>query len=94
METVGRAPRFTIHDRLRKAREEAHLSQTELAETIGISRQSVSNHETGATTHIKRIVLNQWALACGVPLDWLRESPKDGPDRPRSQSRCIGRVAA
>lgn len=74
-------PRFTVHDRLRKAREVAGLDQAQLAERIGMSRNSVSNYEAGHTRtgNLKPIYLKGWALACGVDLDWLRFG--DGSDR-------------
>lgn len=67
----GAVPEFTIHDRCQKARDWAELEQEELADRIDVSRATVSNYETGATTHLKKLVLRQWALACGVDYDWL-----------------------
>jgi|SRR6185312_4376676 len=68
--TTG-GPAFTIHDRCRKAREHAKLEQGELAEKIEVSRQTISNYETGTVTHLHRGTLRRWAMACGVGLDWL-----------------------
>ncbi|OZD75191.1 XRE family transcriptional regulator [Rhodococcus sp. 05-339-2] len=80
----GRAPEIQPRHRLRIAREEAGLEQAELAERIGISRQSVSNAESGKTSP-RKLIFNAWALATGVPVSWLQtgtvESPRpDGPD--------------
>jgi transcriptional regulator with XRE-family HTH domain len=63
-------PAWTRADRLRKAREHAGMQQQELADRIGISRNSVGNYEAGRTAP-RRIVLNAWALATGVPMSWL-----------------------
>jgi len=52
-----------VHHRLRIAREWAGLEQGELADRIGISRQSVGSAERGRS-HPRRITLNAWALAC------------------------------
>lgn len=65
-------PEFDVHDRCRKAREYAHLTQEELAEEIGVSPRTISRYESGSITNVRKIVLNQWALRCGVNADWLR----------------------
>ena len=73
-------PEWTTADRLRKARESACIDQAELADRIGIARQTVNNYERGRTTNYRRIVLNQWALATGVPVEWLTAGTS--PDTP------------
>lgn len=84
----GEVPPIEVRHRLRIAREYARLDQRELAERIGISRTSVGNAETGYV-HPRRITLNAWALACGVPVSWLmtgQTSPGgDGPGGATSQ---------
>ncbi|WP_423243330.1 helix-turn-helix domain-containing protein [Actinomyces lilanjuaniae] len=79
--SVGTIPHFTIYDRLRKAREVSGLDQTELAERIGVSRTSVSSYEAGRIARPRKIVLNAWGLATGVPVQWLEtgEEPTPGP---------------
>lgn len=64
------APAWTLSDRLRKAREFAGLQQSELANTLGISRNSVSSYE-GARSTPRRPVLRTWADVCGVSYEWL-----------------------
>ena len=66
----GRVPEIQVHHLLRIAREFAGLEQSELAERIGISRTSVCSAEKGRT-HPRRITLNAWALATGVPVTWI-----------------------
>lgn len=63
-------PRFTMADRLRKAREFAGMTQDELADAIGISRRTVTTYEHGGTRP-SRVIIRGWALATGVPVDWL-----------------------
>ncbi len=77
--SAGNIPQFTLGDRLRKAREQAGLGSAEFADTIGVSRNTVGNYEADRVTP-RRIVLNAWALATGVPLAWLQtgESPRPG----------------
>lgn len=76
----GTVPEWTLGDHLRKAREHAKLTQTELATEIGISRRSLSSYESD-TTEPGRPVLIAWALRTGVPYSWLR----DGVDPASSQ---------
>jgi transcriptional regulator with XRE-family HTH domain len=66
----GVVPPWTLPDRLRKAREYAALSQTELGEATGLSRRSVAGYEGGERAP-RRHHLIAWALATGVDLDWL-----------------------
>lgn len=64
-------PQFTVHDRLRKAREFAGLEQGELADLLEVARSTVSNYETGATTRLKSYVLRRWAELCNVDYEWI-----------------------
>lgn len=76
----GRAPQITARHRLRIAREEAGYDQTALAKAIGVSRNTVNNAELGKNEP-RKIVLNAWALACGVPVSWVMTGiePENGP---------------
>jgi transcriptional regulator with XRE-family HTH domain len=71
-------PEWTAADRLRKARVEAHLTQGQLADRIGVDKNTIGNYETGATTNLRRIVLNAWAVATGVPYSWLATGETGG----------------
>ena len=73
----GEAPVWTLADRLRKAREHAHLTQQELADQIGISRASVVNYETGRHSPPRPVMLS-WSMATGVDLEWLYGPPTPG----------------
>lgn len=66
----GNVPPIEVRHRLRIAREYAELEQDELAELIGVSRNTIGNAEKGRVQP-RRITLNAWALACGVPVSWL-----------------------
>lgn len=66
----GTVPPVLVQHRLRIAREYAGLEQEQLAELIGVSRNTVSNAEKGRGK-ARKITLNAWALACGVPVSWL-----------------------
>lgn len=70
MTLPGLTPQWTLGDRLRKAREIAGLSQGEMAEAIGIARNSVGRYESGSFDP-SRPVLIAWAFRTGVALDWI-----------------------
>ena len=74
---TGSVPSWSLGDRLRKAREHAKLTQSQLAAQIGIARASVTNYETSRTTPNRPILLS-WALQCGVDFGWLAGSPHPG----------------
>lgn len=80
----GSVPQIELRHRLRIAREFAGLEQSELADVIGTSRTTVSSAENKKHYTPRRILLNAWALATGVPVTWLitGEGPDGGPPEP------------
>ena len=57
-------------DKIMQARKKAGMSQIDLADAMGVSRQSVSKWETGeANPEISK--LTQLARTLGVSVDWL-----------------------
>jgi len=83
-------PEWTFADRCRKARIAAgYDTQDAFANAAGISRGTVGNYEDGSTKRPIRAVIAAWAMATGVPVEWLRtgEAPAgpggDG-DQPES----------
>ena len=77
-------PEWTFADRCRKARIAAGFdTQDAFATAAGISRSTVGNYEDGSTRRPIRAVVAAWAMATGVPVEWLRTgtvSVIDGPD--------------
>ena len=73
-------PQWTVQDRMRKAREYANLSQTDLGERLDTSSKVIGNLERG-TTPAKRHMIMAWAMATNVDQQWL-ETGKGGPDGP------------
>lgn len=74
-------PRWTITDRLRKAREDMGYTQQQLATAAEISLRTVSNYENPEyDKERKRPFIRAWAFATGVPLDWLLHGTVTGPD--------------
>lgn len=57
---------MTIGERIRKVREEARLSQVELADYIKVSKQTLYKYETGIITNIPSDKIEEIAKATGV----------------------------
>ncbi len=75
---------MTIGEKIQYMRKKAGLSQEELAEAVGVSRQAVSKWETGeATPEVAKLLL--LSRAFGVTADWLISD--DGPDAPSGPSK-------
>ena len=69
-------PAWTFQDRLRKAREHAGMTQSELAETTGISLNSLNRYEKGQRSPGDEIV-RSIATATGVALEWFYADSED-----------------
>lgn len=67
---TGAVPDWPLPWRLKRARDHAGLDQHELAEKVGLSRNSVINYEKG-TTVPKPYAVMAWAMCCGVSYEWL-----------------------
>jgi DNA-binding XRE family transcriptional regulator len=80
----GRVPPIEMRHRLRIAREFAGYERDQLAELIAVSRNTIANAETGRSAP-RRIMVNAWAMACGVPVGWILtgKDPQNG-DGPAS----------
>lgn len=78
----GLIPTWTRGDRLRKARTVTGLNTRDFAKKIGVSQKTVTDAE-GDKRDTRRVVINAWSLATGVPVVWLEtgQEPGDlGPD--------------
>lgn len=71
---TGSDPQWTLGDRLRKARESAGMSSSDMAATLDVSRNTIGNYESGRT-HPATLAIRAWALATGVREEWLRARP-------------------
>lgn len=89
----GNVPEILTQHRLRIAREYASLEQSELADLIGVSRNTIGNAEKGKVRP-RKIVLNAWALATGVPVTWIETGDMPGPSPDGGLGIIIPLVAA
>ncbi|WP_321799744.1 helix-turn-helix transcriptional regulator [Burkholderia sp. BCC1988] len=73
---------YTLADRLKWARTQAHLSQEQLGDKAGVSQSTIGNLEAGTRQSARR--LPQIAAALGVDSLWLAEGkgkPQPGGDQ-------------
>jgi DNA-binding XRE family transcriptional regulator len=68
-------PRWTISDRLVKARDFAGMTQDDIASALGMSRRTVVRHEHSPTP--PRWFVLAYAEATHVPATWLFDEPGD-----------------
>lgn len=64
--------RWTLEDKLVKARNAAGLTQAEMAARLSVGLRTVQRWEN-ATTPISRPALMAWSMATGAPIEWLED---------------------
>lgn len=82
-------PEWTLGWRLQRALTHAGLHVDDITEEFGVSRSTVSRwlNDKGP---VRPIYLKQWAIRCGVPLEWLAP----GGEFPRSSRPDSSLIAA
>lgn len=85
----GSVPEWDTADRMRKALRVADIGVQEIADYLGVSRNTVSTWINGRITPSLQ-TLRLWALRCGVDFEWLAA---DEIGRPRRSTRH-GRAAS
>ena len=73
-----------LKNRLKVARAEKGLSQTQLAELVGVSRNTISSIETGQFNPTAKLAL----LLC-IALDWKFEDLFYFTEAPEKKKRCF-----
>jgi transcriptional regulator with XRE-family HTH domain len=76
---VGAVPEWTRGDRLRKARMTTGLTTREFADVVGVSQKTVTDAENDRRPTVRKILLNAWAMATGVPVAWLEHGEVASP---------------
>ncbi len=64
------APSFQLKHRLRLALEASGVEKIDMANELGVSRQTIDNYLKGRTP-CPRGYLRAWADKCSIPFDWL-----------------------
>lgn len=80
MEQTTLTPVWTLGDRLRKARDFADITSADMAERLGVSRNTITNYENDHTRP-SLLAVRAYSDETGVDLDWLA-----GDD---ARSRCF-----
>ena len=75
-------------EKLRDARAEAGINQTELSEKTGVSRRSISAYENGESVP-RRDVLQKIAGALGVTVAYLTDDTSSDPNEGRAREEHI-----
>lgn len=80
---VSGIPQWNVGDRLRKSLSFAGMKVGEMAEFLGVERNTVGNYMSGRT-HIPGPALRLWAMRTGVRMEWIvtgaEEPPGEGPE--------------
>lgn len=63
-------PTWTLGERMWKARRDAGLSTSAMADALDVSANTVGNYEAGRTTPTT-VTLREWARITGVSHTWL-----------------------
>ena len=86
---IGEIPPLTFDWRLRMSLEKAGMRQSDLADTLGLNRGTVSRWINGEKP--RRAQVMACALALGVPFSWLDtgKAPADKPE-PSDMARPEG----
>lgn len=78
-------------EKLRDAREKAHISQTDLSTQVGVSRRSIFAYENGDSMPRKNI-LRKLAQALNVTVAYLTDDDSNDPDQGRAREENINMV--
>lgn len=92
---TGEIPRLTIADRVSLARHHAGLEQGQLAERLGIARNTISNYEDRKYMRRRNpLYLRAIARACGVDETWLIQGVEltPGPGAPTTDAKSDGQI--
>jgi transcriptional regulator with XRE-family HTH domain len=65
-------PQWDTADRMRKALREANVGVQEMADYLGVARNTVSTWINGRIRPSKQ-TLRLWSMRCGVPYRWLAD---------------------
>lgn len=68
----GTDPQWDLADRMRKALREADVGVQEMADYLGVARNTVSNWINGRIEPRHQTLL-LWAMRTGVSLEWLTQ---------------------
>ncbi|OZF41944.1 hypothetical protein CH292_27115 [Rhodococcus sp. 14-2470-1a] len=65
-------PVFDLADRLRKSLRVSGMAVTEMADYLGITRETAGRYMNGHV-RVPTATLRVWAMATNVPFEWLKD---------------------
>jgi len=78
-------PEWDVADRMKKALRVADIGVQEMADYLGVARNTVSTWINGRITPSKQ-TLRLWSLRCGVRYEWLANDARPQPVRAEASS--------
>lgn len=93
MPTEQHIPVWDMADRLKKSLRDINLGVQEMADYLGVSRNTVTNWTSGRVD-IPKPELRLWSLRVGVPYEWLKDGLSPTTGRKPRDSRGHLRPAA
>lgn len=78
---------MTTGERIKEARIAAGLTQTELAEKVGLKFSAIHKYESGRVVNLKRETISALAAALNVKPSWLMCMDEDAPDSLRQLAK-------
>ena len=88
-------PTFDQADRMKKALRDVGMSTTEMAEFLGITRETAGRYMSGAAK-VPLQTLRLWSLRTGVPMEWITDgvvpSDLDKATDPPAKKRATSRA--
>ena len=75
---VGTVPEWDIGDRMRKSLRVAKMTNQDMADYLGVARETISTWLSGRITPTKQTTM-LWAMRTGVPHEWITTgcTPRD-----------------
>ncbi|RYF52325.1 MAG: XRE family transcriptional regulator [Comamonadaceae bacterium] len=64
-------PEWDRGDRLKKALREAKMSSSDMAEELGITRETVGRYMSGSAK-VPLAIVKLWAITTGIDYEWLQ----------------------
>ena len=78
---------MTTGERIKEARIAAGLTQTELAEKVGLKFSAIHKYESGRVVNLKRETISALAAALNVKPSWLMCMDENAPDSLRQLAK-------
>lgn len=94
MQSRGVIPAIKLGDRLGLSLKHANVSHQEMADYLGVSRNTIGNY-LSERTHADKRTLMLWSMRTGVDLEWLRTGQAPAaPPTPPGEDRPVAHTSS